>query len=70
MPRPKRKIDPTKKFIFKFNYDEVTDIEQAIHLARLYLISKDHERESDMRDLFIKFVDQWEKVKRTQKPYL
>ena len=67
MPRPPQKIDPTKKFIFKFTHDEVTDIEQAIHLARLYLISKDHERESDMRDLFLKFVDQWEKVRRTQK---
>ena len=67
MPRPKRKIDSTKKFIFKFTYDEVNDIEQAIILARLYLISKDHERESNMRDLFLKFVDQWEKAKRTQK---
>ena len=32
-----------------------------------YLITKDDERESDMRDLFLKFVDQWQKVKRTQK---
>ena len=67
MPRPPRKIDPTKKFIFKFTHDEVTDIEQAIHLARLYLIFKEHKRELDMRDLFINFTNQWDKVRRTQK---
>ena len=67
MPRPPRKIDPTKKFIFKFTYDEVNDIEQAIILARLYLTFKEHKKESNMRDLFLKFVDQWEKVRRTQK---
>lgn len=66
MPRPKRKIDPTKKFIFKFTFDEVMDIETAISCARLYLITKDDERESDMADLFLKFVDQWQKVKRIQ----
>ena len=67
MPRPARKIDPLKKYNFKFTFDEIMDIETAIHLARLYLISKDHERESEMRNLFLKFVDQWEKAKRTQK---
>ena len=67
MPRPARKIDPTKKYNFKFTFDEVMDIEMAMSCARLYLITKDDERESDMRDLFVKFVDQWQKVKRTQK---